>query len=43
MLGVDMWGQADQSIIQLHEISSHGWKINDRVLAIDWDSDDNIK
>ena len=38
---LDMWRQADRNTMQLADLASWGWKVNNDVLYIDWDSDEN--
>ena len=38
----DMWGQADRNTMELAELTSWGWKVNNEQLSIDWDSSENL-
>ena len=40
---MDMWKQADHNPMILEPITEYGWTIKDRQLAIQWDTEDNIK
>lgn len=40
---IDMWGQADQNVMELQDILACGWKVANESLSIDWDSDHNIQ
>ena len=38
-----LWGQADSNNMSTAIVSDYGWKINNSVLTIKWDTDDNMK
>ena len=38
---LDMWRQADSNAMHLADLASWGWKVENELLSIDWDSDDN--
>ena len=39
---LDMWDQADQNPIEVKDISSYGWIVQDDAIGIDWDSAENM-
>ena len=36
-----MWGQADRNMMELGDLTSWGWKVNNEQSSIDWDSSEN--
>ena len=38
----NMWGHADRNKIELPDLTSWGWKVNNEQLSIDWDSSENL-
>ena len=39
---LDMWDQADQNPIEVKDISSYGWILQENAIGIDWDSAENM-
>ena len=39
---ITMWKQSDRNIMQVADITRCGWKINNGIVSIDWDSDSNL-